>query len=202
LPLLLRFGWFTSHPLGKAKAADDAARLLKVLPNSKDLNLEHQDVPNPSPTSKPKVPEKRKLTAETGPSTIEKDESAVEVPSGFRLRAKGVVTLEEKGLTATATDLDVMIEEKGATAKTADMKASGLRLRCTGEVMIEGKGFTGRAAELQYDAERDFLMLSGGKTDCTLWGRNNVGKTSILKSEKIILHLQHGEIEMLTLEHH
>jgi hypothetical protein len=39
----------------QAKAADDAARLLKALPHLKDLQLEHQVVPSPSSTPKPKA---------------------------------------------------------------------------------------------------------------------------------------------------
>jgi lipopolysaccharide export system protein LptA len=181
----------------KAKAADDAVRLLKLLPNSKDLKLEHQDVPSPSPTSEPKAPEKRKPTSETSPSNVKKDGTSVVVPSGLRLRCKGDVLIAGNGFKVKAAELDLVIDEK--RAKTADLKALGLRLRCAGDVVIEeGNEITAKAAELQYDAVKNLLILS---TDCTLWSRNSNGKTSISKAKKMILDLQTGEIDMRN-EHH
>ncbi len=104
--------------------------------------------------------------------------------SGLRVRCMGSVTIEGKGITARAANLDVTIDAKEATATAAN-----LSLRCTGDVTIEWKGFTARAADLQYHAEKNLLTLSSGgrPSGCTFRSKNADGTCSLLIAQQISL---------------
>jgi len=82
---------------------------------------------------------------------------------------------------------DILVSRNGGHIILLKRDKNASSFRCTGGVTIEGKGFTARATELQYDAEKNLLTLSGGKTDCTLYTKGSDGTISRLTAEKIFL---------------
>ena len=82
---------------------------------------------------------------------------------------------------------DISVSWNGGHIVLSKESSKASSFQCTGGVTMEGKGFTARATELQYDAEKNLLTLSGGKTDCTLYTKGNDGTISRVTAEKIVL---------------
>ena len=103
----------------KAKAANDAGRLLTALPQAKDLQLEHGDVPSSSPKSKPNAPEKKKSTSDTSPLDIKKGGSAAPVKVSEKSAASHIAPLEELlAYGSWSTHLQCKRMEKECVGKT------------------------------------------------------------------------------------